>query len=52
VVTTREPAEVEPARSWRVRMFRPAAEGGLRRRTRDWFGLLLGIVILVVVKPF
>ena len=29
-------------------MFRPAAEGGLRRRTRDWFGLLLGIVILVV----
>jgi undecaprenyl-diphosphatase len=48
VVTTREPANVQPARSWRVRMFRPAAEGALRRRTRDWFGLLLGIAILVV----
>jgi uncharacterized membrane protein YbhN (UPF0104 family)/membrane-associated phospholipid phosphatase/predicted Ser/Thr protein kinase len=50
VVTTREPAEVEPARSWRVRMFRPAAEGGFRRRTRDWFGLLIGIALLVVTS--
>jgi len=36
--------------SWRVRMFRPAGEGDLRRRTRDWFGLLLGIAVLVVTS--
>jgi undecaprenyl-diphosphatase len=29
-------------------MFRPAAEGALRRRTRDWFGLVVGILLLVV----
>jgi glycosyltransferase 2 family protein len=29
-------------------MFRPAAEGDLRRRTRDWLGFVVGIVVLVV----
>ena len=31
-------------------MFRPATEGALRRRTRDWFGLIAGIVLLVVTS--
>jgi undecaprenyl-diphosphatase len=31
-------------------MFRPAAEGALRRRTRDWFGLFAGIALLVVTS--
>ncbi len=31
-------------------MFRPAGEGDLRRRTRDWFGLLLGVAVLVVTS--
>jgi len=50
VVTTRRPADVESARSWRLRMFRPAAEGALRRRTRDWFGLVLGVALLIVTS--
>jgi uncharacterized membrane protein YbhN (UPF0104 family)/tRNA A-37 threonylcarbamoyl transferase component Bud32/membrane-associated phospholipid phosphatase len=29
-------------------MFRPAAEGDLRRRTRDWLGFVVGVVVLVV----
>ncbi len=31
-------------------MFRPATEGALRRRTRDWFGLFAGIALLVVTS--
>src|SRR3954447_13231916 len=50
VVTTRRPADVESGRSWRLRMFRPAAEGALRRRTRDWFGLVLGVALLIVTS--
>ena len=36
--------------SWRRGMFRPAAEGALRRRTRDWFGLFVGIALLIVTS--
>src|SRR3954451_121518 len=50
VVTKRRPADVESARSWRLRMFRPAAEGALRRRTRDWFGLFVGVALLIVTS--
>ena len=49
MVTTGDAAPPEHA-SWRVRMFRPAGEGDLRRRTRDWFGLLLGVAVLVVTS--
>ncbi len=31
-------------------MFRPAAEGALRRRTRDWFGVVAGILLLVITS--
>jgi uncharacterized membrane protein YbhN (UPF0104 family)/membrane-associated phospholipid phosphatase/predicted Ser/Thr protein kinase len=31
-------------------MFRPAAEGALRRRTRDWVGLVVGIALLIVTS--
>jgi uncharacterized membrane protein YbhN (UPF0104 family)/membrane-associated phospholipid phosphatase/predicted Ser/Thr protein kinase len=36
--------------SWRRRMFRPAGEGDFRRRTRDWFGLFVGIAVLVMTS--
>jgi undecaprenyl-diphosphatase len=36
--------------SWRARIFRPAAEGALRRRPRDWFGLGVGIVLLLLAS--
>ena len=35
---------------WRARIFRPAAEGALRRRPRDWFGLVVGLVLLVLAS--
>src|SRR5947207_13840532 len=47
VVTTRDRPGARSARPWRRRMFRPAAEGDLRRRTRDWFGLVLGVALLI-----
>lgn len=31
-------------------MFRPAAEGALRRRARDWFGLAVGVLLLLVTS--
>ncbi|HEY3673881.1 MAG TPA: lysylphosphatidylglycerol synthase domain-containing protein [Acidimicrobiia bacterium] len=48
-MTTDRRVEHTPS-SWRHSMFRPAAEGALRRRTRDWFGLLAGILLLVVTS--
>jgi len=51
VVTTDDPVDLERAQSsWRRSMFRPATEGALRRRTRDWFGLVVGIGLLVVTS--
>jgi uncharacterized membrane protein YbhN (UPF0104 family)/membrane-associated phospholipid phosphatase len=49
MTTTDEPeARVRPAR--RVRVFRPVVEGDRRRRTRDWFGLVVGVALLVVAS--
>jgi len=42
--------ERETSPSWRRSMFRPAGEGALRRRTRDWFGLIVGILLLVITS--
>jgi len=50
VVTTEKAVEREPSSSWRRSMFRPASEGAFRRRTRDWFGLIAGILLLVVTS--
>ncbi len=54
MVNTRDPAPPAPASppgpGWRSRLFRPAAEGDRRRRTRDWFGLVFGIGLLVVTS--
>lgn len=52
MVTTREPAPAAPPSTptWRARLFRPAGEGDRRRRTRDWFGLALGVGVLVLTS--
>ncbi|MDQ1431079.1 MAG: hypothetical protein QOF40_1681 [Actinomycetota bacterium] len=52
VVTTPEAASpatlASPPANWRARFFRPAGEGDLRRRPRDWFGVAIGIGLLVL----
>ena len=54
VVTTPEaaaPATLpSPPPSWRARLFRPAGEGDLRRRPRDWFGVAIGVGLLVLAS--
>jgi uncharacterized membrane protein YbhN (UPF0104 family)/membrane-associated phospholipid phosphatase len=50
VVTTDRPVERGPLSSWRRSVFRRATEGAFRRRTRDWFGLVAGILLLVVTS--
>jgi undecaprenyl-diphosphatase len=50
VTTTHAPLETEGARSWRRRLFRRAGEGAFRRRARDWFGLAVGVVLLVLAS--
>ena len=50
VVTTDRPVTRGRWSSWRGSMFRPATEGAFRRRTRDWFGLVVGILLLVVTS--
>ncbi len=49
-MTTREPTHLATAGSWRARIFRPAAEGDLRRRTRDWVGLVVGVTLLLMAS--
>jgi uncharacterized membrane protein YbhN (UPF0104 family) len=56
VVTTRDAAltptaaVASPPANWRARFFRPAGEGDLRRRLRDWLGVAIGIGLLVLAS--
>ena len=50
MVTTREPTDLVSGPSWRRHLFRPAAEGALRRRARDWFGLIVGVGVLILTS--
>jgi uncharacterized membrane protein YbhN (UPF0104 family)/predicted Ser/Thr protein kinase len=55
MVTTRDAAPLAnppspPPANWRTRLFRPAGEGDLRRRPRDWFGVAIGVGLLVLAS--